>query len=184
MNNTSLVKGRGTALGGGGIQKVNPLATYGGPLPFDKGRFLNWYFWLLEMLEKLCNSIIEGDYFVKKHIKSIPLYRKNHPEHLVVFFVFDESSAYVQVDDKNLIERGIKAGEAFDCETYCHFLDKKMVDVFKGTDIDYLIWYTPFKHYESTCPFELSKVCVYDVKRYTYEDVIDYPEKLIMSTEE
>ena len=121
---------------------------------------------------------------VKKHIKSIPLYRKNHPNHLVVFFVFDESSAYVQVDDKKIIERGIKAGEAFDCAVYCQFLDKKMVDVFKGTDIDYLIWYTPFKHYESTCPFELPKVCVYDVKKYTYEDVIDYPEEFIMSTEE
>lgn len=53
-----------------------------------------------------------------------------------------------------------KAGEAFNCAVYCQFLDKKMVDVFKGTDIDYLIWYTPFKHYGSTCPLNFQN-CAY-----------------------
>ena len=40
----SLVKGRGTATGGGGIHLINrvrnPLANFVGPLPFNKGRLL------------------------------------------------------------------------------------------------------------------------------------------------
>ena len=121
---------------------------------------------------------------LKKHISKIPLYKKNHPGYDVIFFVFDESSAYVQVENKVLAENGIREGEPFCFDMYWHFLDKRMVNVFKDADIDYLIWYSPFKHFESTCQYEIPTVCVYDVKNYDYSDMIDYPEEFIMSAEE
>lgn len=121
---------------------------------------------------------------VKKHIESIPLYRENHPGHKVIFFIFDESSGYVQVDSKELAQRGIKRGEAFLASMYLQFLDKRFVDVFRGSDIDYVIWFSPFKHFESNCPYPMPTVCVYDVKNYNYEHIVEFPEELIVSTEE
>ena len=120
---------------------------------------------------------------LKKHINKISLYRKNHPGCKLIFFVFDESSGYVQADDKNLVVRGVKPGEAFGYHPYLHFLDKRFVDIFKNEDIDYLIWYSPFKHFESENPLRIPTVCVYDVKRYNYKHVREFPEEYILSTE-
>lgn len=120
---------------------------------------------------------------VKKHIESIPLYRKNHPGYKVVFFVFDESSGYVQVDDPNYSKMEHKEGEVHKARLFVHFLDKRFLDIFQGSDIDYLIWFSPFKHFTSNIPFDLPTVCVYDVKNYNYEDAQEYPEDLIVSAE-
>lgn len=121
---------------------------------------------------------------VKKHIESIPLYKENHPGHKVIFFIFDESSGYVQVESKELAQRGIKRGEVFEFCIYLHFLDKRFIDVFRGSDIDYVICFSPFKHFESTYPYPIPSVCVFDVKNYNYEDIVEYPEELIVSTED
>lgn len=120
---------------------------------------------------------------VQKHIKSIPLYRKNHPGYKVVFFVLDESCGYVIADNEEAVEREFKRGEMFYCYPYICFMDKRFVEVFKGTDIDYLVWYTPFKHFESDMP-ELPTVCIYDVKKMDLFEYENYPENLIVSTEE
>ena len=50
---------------------------------------------------------------LEKHIKKILLYRSNHPDKKLIFFVFDESTAYVQVDDEELVKRGPIEGEYF-----------------------------------------------------------------------
>lgn len=119
---------------------------------------------------------------LEKHIKKIPLYRSNHPDKKLIFFVFDESTAYVQVDDPEFAKRGPLAGEPFEAALVWHFTDKRFLDVFRNADIDYLIWYTPYKHFWGA-PVQLPKVCVFDVKHYNYKHVVEYPEELIMSTE-
>lgn len=119
---------------------------------------------------------------VQKHMKNIPLYRANHPEHLVVFFVFDESSGYVQTVDKTAMK--VKKGEFMECYNYVHFCDRRFLEVIANSDIDVLIWYSPYKHYVSNAPFSLPTVLVYDVKNATGEYIQDYPEDLIISTEE
>ena len=63
-----------------------------------------------------------------------------------------------------------------------HFADKRFVETIIGSDIDYLIWYSPFKHFESDMP-ELPTVCVYDVKQIDLSNFEEYPQSLIMSTE-
>ncbi len=121
---------------------------------------------------------------VKKHIESIPLYRENHPECRVVFLIFDESSGYVQTEDPELVKSGAKCGRVSKGSLYLHFTDKRFLSVFQNTDIDYVIWFSPFKHFNSTIPYELPNLAVYDVKRYTYGDAVEYPENMIMSVEE
>lgn len=120
---------------------------------------------------------------LEKHIRSIPLYRKNHPNYKVVFFVFDESCGYVVADSIEQAKKGVSQGEMFCCYPYICFMDKRFVDVFIGTDIDYVIWFSPYKHFDSDMP-ELPTVCVYDVKNMNLSECIDYPEDLMMSTEE
>lgn len=119
---------------------------------------------------------------VSKHIERIPLYRKNHPDKKLIFLIFDESTAYVQAADKAIVERGPIAGEFFQCNLLWHFLDKRFVDVFKDADIDYLVWFTPYKMIHGST-IQPPKICVFDVKKYEFTDLRKYPEEYIVSTE-
>lgn len=120
---------------------------------------------------------------VSKHIDKIPLYRKNHPDKKLIFLIFDESTGYVQVADKSLAERGPVAGEFFQCDLLWHFLDKRFVDVFKNADIDYLVWFTPYKMIHGS-PVQPPKICVFDMKKYNFSKLKEYPEEYIVSSEE
>ncbi len=121
---------------------------------------------------------------LEKHIKNIPLYRNNHPDKELIFFVFDESTAYVVVDDENFVKQGPIPLKWFTAQPLWHFYDKKFLDVFKETDIDYLIWCTPFKffHGESIVN-QPPKVCVFDVRNHNYSENAEYEEKFIVSSE-
>lgn len=119
---------------------------------------------------------------LEKHIQKIPLYRSNHPDKKLIFFVFDESTAYVQVNDPERVKRGPVAGEPCMAVPVWFFLDERFLNVFKNADIDYLIWYAPYKRFEGA-PFQPPKVSVFDVKNYNYKHVVVYPEELIMSAE-
>lgn len=119
---------------------------------------------------------------LEKHIQKIPLYRSNHPDKKLIFFVFDESTAYTIVDNLEVAQRGFKPGEPFIAKPAFHFLDNRFVNVFRNSDIDYLIWYAPYKIFHGS-PAQLPKVCVFDVKRYNYKYSTDYPEELIVSAE-
>lgn len=121
---------------------------------------------------------------IKKHIDSIDLYRKNHPDHKIVFFVMDESAGYIQALNEQMANTTIVPGQAYEFYLYCQFWDKKFIDAFRGTDIDYLIWYCPFKHFESNMPLDMPEVCVYDIKKLPKKFGITYPENLIISAEE
>lgn len=119
---------------------------------------------------------------LEKHIGKIPLYRSNHPDKKLIFFVLDESTAYIQLDDPELAKRGPVAGEPVKADMVWHFMDKRFVDVFRNTDIDYLIWYTPYKHFWGPS-VQPPMACVFDVKNYNYKKVVEYPEELIISSE-
>ena len=79
---------------------------------------------------------------VNAHKRKISNYQANHPNHKTIFFVFDESSAYMQVASKiSQPEEGmITCGLP-----HLWFLDKAFLDVIKDSEIDYLFWYTPYK---------------------------------------
>lgn len=96
---------------------------------------------------------------VEHHIKKISNYRNNHPHHKLIFFVFDESSAYFE------IENGCTNDEisAFG-KPHLFMFDKAFTDVFQKADIDYLIWFAPYKRFTKTIPpFEYPKACIYKV---------------------
>lgn len=120
---------------------------------------------------------------IKKHITNIPLYKQNHPGFSTAFFVFDESTPYIIAKDENQVKKGIQRGEKIHYYSYLHFADKKFVNVFLNSDIDFLIWYSPFKHFDTNLK-DVPIACVYDIKSLNISDFTEYPENLIMSVEE
>lgn len=120
---------------------------------------------------------------VKHHIERIPLYKKNHPNYEMVFFVMDESSAYFEVNDPYYSTRENKAREMMLGAPHFHFMDSKFIGIFENTEIDYLIWYTPFKVINTSIEkLDLPKVCVFDIKRLTLQ-YKNYNEKYMISAE-
>jgi len=120
---------------------------------------------------------------LSKHIAKIPLYRKNHPDKKLIFFIFDESSAYVLVNDRELCKRGSVAGEPYSAMDYNYWQDKRFLDVFIDADIDFLIWYAPYKMIISESEVYLPNTCVFDLKKCDPQMGIDYPIDYIMSSE-
>lgn len=121
---------------------------------------------------------------VRKHIKKIGNYKRNHPDYKVIFFVFDESSMYFEAEHKPL---ELKEGDITKGRQHYWFFDANFVEAFIGTEIDYLIWYTPYKHCqmlddegESAPPMPI--VTVIDVKNYNYKKV-NYAIPQMVSTE-
>lgn len=101
---------------------------------------------------------------ISKHIDSIPLYQKNHPGYKVIFLVFDESSAYFELDQPVDTKKQLCKGEKMHGHPHCFFLDDAFLKTFIDKGIDYLFWFTPYKMFEKITPsIELPTLCVYDL---------------------
>lgn len=90
----------------------------------------------------------------------IDLYGKNHPGYKTIFLVLDESSAYFEME--SIMDNGVIKGKP-----HYWFWDNSFVNILKKLNIDYLIWYAPFKYYEVPLGEEksdLPEVCVIDIK--------------------
>lgn len=120
---------------------------------------------------------------VTKHINKIPNYKSNHPNAKCIFLVFDESSGtyYENNGNKN---QGI---------LHYHFMDKKFIDVFEKSDVDYLIWFAPYKgcHIDKKGKpkyIQVTPLVIYDVKkfmknRYIRNKIYNYNENKMISSE-
>lgn len=95
---------------------------------------------------------------VEKHIKKIPQYKINHPNASVCFLVCDESSGMYLQKESN---------ESKLCRPHCHFADRRFIDIFINADIDYFIWFAPYKSnkFENYYP-TMPTIVIYDVKNF------------------
>ena len=112
---------------------------------------------------------------IEKHRDNINNYRKNHKNYKLIFFVYDESSAYIDAESTNEISAYGRL--------HLYFSDKRFVECFQNEDIDYLVWMTPYKRYQYA-PEKLQppRATVYDIKNINYE-LIEYDEKRMISSE-
>lgn len=117
---------------------------------------------------------------VEKHKTKIVNYKQNHPGFKVLFFVFDESSMYCKVDQPNMT---ITKNATFKCEPHWWFWDEEFVSVFENSEIDCLIWFTPYKRVVTDPPLHLPRVCVFDCKKVVAEKK-KYNPIFMMSSEE
>jgi len=121
---------------------------------------------------------------IEQHKSKIKQYRKNHNEYKLIFFVFDESSGYFQTSEEPAFKGSNSSEKTIRGTPHQHFLDEDFLKSIIGADIDFLIWFSPFKLINTeNSPLDLPKVCVFDVKAMNIE-TINYDERLMVSVEE
>ena len=119
-----------------------------------------------------------------QHIKHIDLYRKNHPGYKLVFFIFDESSAYCETTNQDVIQNGIKEGQPIEGHKHLFFGDKAMLESLRNVDVDYLLWFAPFKRFFNVDESEqLPSIWFYDLEKVLWDELIEYPIGNMVSME-
>ena len=117
---------------------------------------------------------------VRKHLGKIPKYRQNHPGKRLVFLAADESSGVY-------FERAPGEEETSFGKLHIPFFDKRFLEAFERSDLDYLILFCPFNHYESLGRhLELPNLVIFDVKNLAASDMlqrIGYDEARMFSSE-
>lgn len=117
---------------------------------------------------------------VEKHIKKIPKYQKNHPGYKTIFLVFDESSPYVKCINN---VRPTKIGEKIFAEPHLWWLDYNMLNILKDSKVDFLLWVTPYKHFDSEEKVELPHSYLIDVSKINFDKLKKYEIKDMASLE-
>lgn len=107
---------------------------------------------------------------VGNHISKIESYKENHPDYKVFFFLMDESSAYFdsKVDFSN---DHIVLDQLVEGKPHIYFLDENFIEVLRHSEIDYFIWFAPFKRFKSQENIQLPKVCFLNVKNLEIETI-------------
>ena len=116
---------------------------------------------------------------VGEHIGKIDLYRDNHPGMRLVFLIFDESTAYGELA-QGVVKRSFKAGDDIECRPHYWWFDRRMLEVLVGTDIDYVIWFAPYK--DNRIKDRLPSLVVFDPKDELF--MWDYDKDRMVSLEE
>ena len=124
----------------------------------------------------------------KEHEKKLDLYQTNHPGFKTIFFICDESSAYMEALDPNDTNRTRFEGEITLGRPHVFCLDKKFVKIIKESKVDYVIWYAPWKllrhaQNDKIKIFSLPQCAIYDVKNLTEKKLIEYNQELMISSE-
>ena len=120
---------------------------------------------------------------VEKHIDKLNLYKKNHPNFKIIFFIFDESTAYIESLEKQ--EKNFKQGQRMCGRPHIYFCDRQFVNIFKDSKIDYIVWYAPWKMIlnEFGQPFKFPQCAVIDVKNIKDRILVDYENDRMVSSE-
>ena len=115
---------------------------------------------------------------INKHKNQIENYKKNHPNYKLIFFVFDESAAYIEAANKKEKVSNLPLGRP-----HLHFLDKDFITTIDECNVDYIIWYAPFKRIKNF-PVAYPKVAIYDKTMKINEKLyFNYKEELMVSSE-
>ena len=118
---------------------------------------------------------------VKKHDESYNLYIRNHPNKKMIYFILDESSPYICTKDKNIV---IKKGNRVCAKLHEFFYDENFVKVLRESKADYVIWYAPFKYFDSDEKITLPVVIIYTKEDLNEIKIIKYDQSRMLSLEE
>lgn len=107
---------------------------------------------------------------VEKHARHADSYRDNYPGYKLIFYVFDESTGYLESAEP--IKSEIHEGDYLRGRPHYFFADAAFLDVIRSSKADYFIWRTPFKHEHLFAEgLMLPETVVYDVARMNVPDI-------------
>lgn len=112
---------------------------------------------------------------IGKHSKQVEKYRRNHPQHKLLFFVFDETSG--------VYFKRVKAEQVIH---HFYWADSTIiVTAIKESGADFVIWYKPYNAYQipDGIQDDLPKLIIYDVANMKI-DAICYDADQMVSSEE
>lgn len=124
---------------------------------------------------------------INKHKSKIELYRSNNPDYKLIFFIFDESTQYIVADSKEIASKGVVQGKQYILEPkiiHFPFMDKRFIECIDNAEVDYILWFMPFKHIECENKLTLPNFAAIDVKHINKLLLGDYPIEKMMSFEE
>ena len=117
---------------------------------------------------------------LRKHLSKLGAYRRNHPDKKIVFLVFDETSGVYF--EKAFVENGEIMGRL-----HFPFFDTRFLNEFIDSDLDYLMWYVPYNHYETRGEhIVLPRLILIDIKNARDGVILqryEYDENKMMSNE-
>lgn len=116
-----------------------------------------------------------------KHDSSYELYVRNHNDYKLIYFILDESSPYMELDNQD--DRLAVAGKTVKARVHLPFLDKSFISVLKNTKADYFVWYMPFKHFNSEEKVVLPQAVIYSKDDLKKIIVQKYKRTLMSSME-
>ena len=121
---------------------------------------------------------------VEEHKRKIIQYRENHPKSKLIFFIIDESSAYLQETNLSDISEPTFVACPMQGMPHQYWADETFIKAIINSNIDYLIWYTPFKRIQLQAGgiLPLPMTCVFDIKRMSIQTQ-KYDANLMVSSE-
>lgn len=97
---------------------------------------------------------------VGSHVNKIKKYRANHPGYKLGFLIFDEAPGYVVFKNRpEVIPHGVPVMVD---GLHWHFRDKNLLEVFVNSDLDFVIWMTPYKNLPMN-PRRIPTICIFDL---------------------
>lgn len=121
---------------------------------------------------------------LSEHIKKIPLYKNNHQGYKTIFFILDESSAYIECQGEKPDMDKMQENDKIKALPHFFFWDSSFIEVFKDKQIDFLIWYAPFKLLRSDKGIiDLPKVAIFDCRILSNADLQSYNSAQMCSVE-
>lgn len=118
---------------------------------------------------------------VSKHIKKIDKYKKNHPGFKTIFFIFDESTPYMKLIDCEVPQ---KPADLMNGDLHQWWRDSNMLNVIKDSNIDYLIWMTPYKLFNSIDKVRYPLAMMYEVSKIDFDKLMRYEMDELVSMEQ
>jgi len=113
---------------------------------------------------------------IRKHLSKLKKYKSNFPGYKSIFLALNESSG-------NYFE----SVEGYLGRPHLIFLDNRFIKEFIDSDLDYLIMFLPYNHFETLQKHEdLPRAVIFDVRRLKGNKelhFIDYDETKMMSNE-
>ena len=117
---------------------------------------------------------------IRKHLSKLDEYKKNHPNKKMIFLVADETSGIY-------VETIVESDKVVAGRPHLVFLDKRFINEFIDSNLDYLILYCPYNHFNTVESHEaLPQLTIFDVKNIKNNKVIslyDYDEDRMVSCE-
>ena len=101
-------------------------------------------YWEEHTYEKYCNHVCR---VLQDHLKSAEMCKRKHKNWKMGFLVMDETEIYVQCKNVNDISGSIDQIKQCEVEDLPHvpFLDQRMMNLLMNSEIDFLIWFCPYK---------------------------------------